>query len=377
MSIPIPSNMSTMSQNGKKNKDNKDKNNGNKEKKELKPFVSICTPTFNRRPFIQTMFQCFLNQTYPKDRMEWIIVDDGTDPIEDLIEEANLPQIRYTRLTQIMSLGKKRNYMHSLCKGDFIVYMDDDDYYPPERVEHAIHMLQQNPKAMCAGSSAIFIYFKHVQKMVQFGPYGPNHATAGTFAFRKELLKSTQYDDTACLAEERAFLKEYTVPFVQLDPMKTILVFSHEHNTFDKRKLLNAANKHMQYSSLQVHDFIQGSKEAPIKQFFMQDIDQALAEYDPGKPDMKPNVIKQTGEIEQKRQAMAQQIMKQVTPISVKQSDGTSRQLNMEEVMKMIQELEARLQGMNRIVEQQRVYMESQAEYIRSLDPSYTMPEVE
>ena len=49
------------------------------------PFVSICTPTFNRRPFIEMMFSCFKNQTYPKDKMEWIIVDDGTDKIEDLI----------------------------------------------------------------------------------------------------------------------------------------------------------------------------------------------------------------------------------------------------------------------------------------------------
>ena len=49
------------------------------------PFVSICTPTFNRRPFIETMFKCFHNQTYPKSRLEWIIVDDGTDKIKYLI----------------------------------------------------------------------------------------------------------------------------------------------------------------------------------------------------------------------------------------------------------------------------------------------------
>ena len=53
--------------------------------KKHRPFVSICTPTFNRRPFIENMFQCFRNQDYPKDRIEWIIVDDGTDKINDLI----------------------------------------------------------------------------------------------------------------------------------------------------------------------------------------------------------------------------------------------------------------------------------------------------
>jgi cellulose synthase/poly-beta-1,6-N-acetylglucosamine synthase-like glycosyltransferase len=50
------------------------------------PFVSVCTPTFNRRPFISGMIKCFDHQTYPKSRIEWIIIDDGTDKIEDLVK---------------------------------------------------------------------------------------------------------------------------------------------------------------------------------------------------------------------------------------------------------------------------------------------------
>ena len=170
------------------------------------PLVSVCTPTFNRRPFIATMIECFRNQTYPKHRMEWIIVDDGTDKVEDLIKSANIPQIKYFSLAKKMALGEKRNYMHSHVTGSIIVYMDDDDYYPPERVSHAVERLTENKSALCAGSSEIYIYYKHIQKMYQCGPYGPNHATAGTFAFRTELLQQTRYDDHAALAEEKAFL---------------------------------------------------------------------------------------------------------------------------------------------------------------------------
>ena len=61
--------------------------------KVILPFVSICTPTFNRRPFIPAMLKCFDHQTYPKDRMEWIIVDDGTDPIEDLVIKSSSDKI--------------------------------------------------------------------------------------------------------------------------------------------------------------------------------------------------------------------------------------------------------------------------------------------
>lgn len=274
--------------------------------KKVLPFVSICTPTFNRRPFIPIMFECFRNQTYPKHRMEWIIVDDGTDKIKDLIDEANIPQIKYYALDSKVTLGKKRNILHDKTTGDILVYMDDDDYYPPERVEHAVSMLSKS-KALCAGASELYVYFKHIQQMWQCGPYGPKHATAGTFAFKRELLKQSRYNETACLAEEREFLKEYTIPFVQLEPSKTILVFSHEHNTFDKRKLLvNPHPQFMKQSEKTVEHFIRKNSENHIKQFFMEEIDQKLKDYAPGEPTNKPDVLEQTKEIEAKRKKMTE-----------------------------------------------------------------------
>ena len=300
-----------MGKNGKKTTNN---NNKSKPLHKYYPFVSVCTPTFNRRPFILTMFECFRNQDYPKDRIEWIIVDDGTDKIKDLVHSANIPQIKYFDIPEKMTLGKKRNYMHEQTKGSIIVYMDDDDYYPPERISHAVERLTQNETALCAGSSEIYIYFKHLHKMYQCGPYGPNHSTAGTFAFKSELLKQTRYDDNASLAEEKSFLKNYTIPFVQLDPLKTILVFSHQHNTFDKRQMLE--NPHPLYfkeSNKTVDTFIRKYSESNIKDFFMNMIDTLLIHYKPGEPLMKPDVLKQLKvmDIERKKLISQQQTQQQ------------------------------------------------------------------
>lgn len=305
--------------------------------KKFYPMVSVCTPTFNRRPFIQAMLECFRNQTYPKDRMEWIIIDDGTDPINDLIDAAKIPQIRYFREERKMALGEKRNYMHSKVKGTIVVYMDDDDYYPPERVSHAVDTLQANREALCAGASEIYVYFKHIHTMYQSGPYGPNHATAGTFAFRTELLKNHRYDDHAALAEEKNFLKDYTVPFVQLDPLKTILVFSHNHNTFDKKRLLE--NAHPQFfkpSQRTVDEFIRQPKEAAIKQFFMTDIDKALAEYTPGEPSMKPDVLKQIREIDEQRKGLQQQQGQQGGQIIINEPGKEPRPMTPQEILQAI-----------------------------------------
>ena len=272
------------------------------------PFVSICTPTFNRRPFIEAMIACFNSQDYPKERMEWIIVDDGSDPVEDMV--AHHPNVKYFKYENKMTLGRKRNILHEKAKGDIIVYMDDDDFYPPERVSHAVERLSANPGALCAGASEMYIYFNDRKQMVQFGPYGKAHATAGTFAFRRALLKDSRYNDDACLAEEREFLKNYTVPFVQLEPMKTILVFSHSHNTMDKRMLLddidkngskNATNEYIKYSDKKVNDFI---KDEKIVKFFTEDLEEALIAYSAGGIHMKPDVMKQIGEIEKMRKDM-------------------------------------------------------------------------
>ena len=295
--------------NKKKNNNNKNNNNNNTSNNQnitvntdKYPFVSVCTPTFNRRPFIEGMLKCFNHQDYPKDRMEWIIIDDGTDKIEELV--INHPNVKYFKYDTKMKLGRKRNLLHEKSKGDIIVYMDDDDYYPPQRVSHAVQKLQEHPEALCAGSSEIYIYFKHIQKMYQFGPYGPNHATAGTFAFKRKLIEN-RYDDEACLAEEKSFLKDYTVPFVQLDPKKVILVFSHEHNTFDKRKLLeNPHPNFVKESTKTVDEFV---KEKELKEFYMN-VDSLLQYYSPGKPIMKPDVLEQMVKIEETRRKHAEQM---------------------------------------------------------------------
>lgn len=319
-----------------------------KNKNKTLPFVSICTPTFNRRPFIQNMFECFHHQDYPKSKIEWIIVDDGTDKIGDLIKAADIPQIKYFEVENKMTLGAKRNFMHQQVTGDIIVYMDDDDYYPPERVSHAVSTLVDNPTALCAGSSEIYIYFKGMNKMIQCGPYGPNHATAGTFAFKKELLLQTKYEDHAALAEERAFLKDYTIPFAQLDPMKTILVFSHDHNTFDKRKMFEQQQdpKYFKESGKVVNNFIRRKSEKAIKRFFLEDIDKLLSVYEPGRPSMKPDVLKQIKEIEAKRDEMKKAMLEKQQengPIILNRPEG-QMQLSNKQVVEIIKQQQVELE---------------------------------
>ena len=339
----------------------------NKEKKynDL-PFVSVCTPTFNRRPFWEYTIKCFNHQDYPKDKMEWIIIDDGTDKIKDLV--CDIPQVKYYSYDEKMPLGKKRNIMHAKSSGDILVYMDDDDYYPPERVSHAVNMLLTHPNALCAGASEIYIWFKHIQKMFQFGPYSPSHATAGTFAFKRELLKDHKYDDNAALAEEKAFLKNYSVPFVQLEPKKTILVFSHIHNTFDKKKLLETGeNNYQKTSDRSVDEFI---KDKDLKEFYMERLEGLLQNYYPGDPANKPDVIQQIKEIEEERRKMVLEQQNSQGQIVISQ-DGKQIPLNNEQVVEIMRKQQEQLQHFVRILQEKDLLINKLEEQVENFDTNY------
>ena len=331
------------------------KNKNNKNKSSNMPFVSVCTPTFNRRPFIPFMIECFKNQDYPKSRIEWIIIDDGTDKVEDIIKEANVPQIKYFKYDNQMILGKKRNLMHEKASGSIIVYMDDDDYYPPSRISHAVEKLQNNRNALCAGSSILHVYFKHIEKIIQFGPYGPNHATAGTFAFRRQLLDITCYDESQALAEEKKFLKNYTIPFVQLDPMKTILVFSHNHNTFDKRQLLiNPNPTFVKETNLKVSHFI--NDENTID-FIVNKIDKCIENYEPGEPKNKPEVLKQINNLSKQRQEQMKKIEEennnQLTGVIIEDIEKKEKKnLTRLEVKNLIEQQQQLINKQHYIIEQ-------------------------
>ena len=337
---------------------------GKKKPKKDLPFVSICTPTFNRRPFFEYTIKCYNHQDYPHDKMEWIIIDDGTDKIEDLVKD--VPGVKYFKYDQKMTLGKKRNLMHEKSKGDILVYMDDDDYYPPERVSHSVNMLQTHPNALCAGASEIYIYFKHIDKMYQFGPYGPNHATAGTFAFKRKLLENHKYNDTAALAEEKEFLNNYTVPFVQLEPKKTILVFSHRHNTFDKKKLLEQPDSHVQRpSDKTVDDFI---KDPEFKDFYMNKIEVLLVDYKLGEPEMKPDVLKQIKEIDIERKRRTEELAKaNAGQISINK-DGQNIPLNNEQIVSILQQQQNKLHEFSELVKQKDMEIENLKKRLEGLN---------
>lgn len=307
------------------------------------PNVSICTPTFNRRPFIPYLIKSYNDQTYPKNKMEWIIIDDGSDKIKDLVE--NIEGVQYYSYDKKMTIGKKRNLLNEKSTGEIIIYIDDDDYYPPTRVEHAVKELIKDKSKLIAASSEMFIYFNKIKKLYKFGPYNKNHGTAATFAFRKELLKQTKFNDNASLSEEKEFLKNYSIPMIQLDPKQTILVFSHLHNTFDKNELLLNKNELVKESNISLKTFI---KNPELYEFYINNLNNIVDNYELGSILYKPDVIIQKKQIEEKRELNLSE--KKNKFITLKVGDEV-KHLSKDEVIKILQSQHDTIMNQSKIID--------------------------
>ena len=236
------------------------------------PFVTIVTPTYNRRRFIPHLIEMVEHQDYRKDRMEWIVLDDGQDKVKDLFEQAakRIPNLRYIPLDEKLTIGAKRNRLNDEAKGSIIVAMDDDDYYPPCRVSAVVNAFKhkQNEKVELCGASEIYMYYSDIKTIYKLGPYNPNHATNGTMAWRASYAKTHRYDETVTHSEERSFLDDYKNPMIQLDPFKVMLVMSHSENTFDKKKLREQENQFIKKTEMKLKTFIKEKNEKDLREFF-------------------------------------------------------------------------------------------------------------
>ena len=118
------------------------------------PMVSCIMPTANRRAFVPNAIRYFLRQSYVN--RELIILDDGSDPVSDLIP--NDPRIRYIRMQERRTIGTKHNLACRHARGEIIAHWDDDDWFADWRLSYQVSELVKHPPMTLAGLSRILFY---------------------------------------------------------------------------------------------------------------------------------------------------------------------------------------------------------------------------
>ena len=206
--------------------------------------VSLITVTqFARYECLLTLYDLIQMQTY-NNILEWIIVEGSRTAEDGLQNKINVQKIidyhynlnndnngekRKFNIVYLNYSGKKlsdlRNMGNGACKGDIIVCMDDDDYYPPERVQHAVEC------------SDIYMYEYFLERLYKFKGFHSYHSTNNAMAFKREYLQKHRHAPGLDRAEEASFTNHFTVPMVQLNAKKCVIVSSHNYNTYSKREM--------------------------------------------------------------------------------------------------------------------------------------------
>lgn len=89
------------------------------------PFVSVIVPVYNGEKVIGECIESLLNQTYPKDKYEIIVVDNNsTDRTAEIISKY---PVKYVKEDKIQSPYAARNKGASIAKGDIFAFIDSDE----------------------------------------------------------------------------------------------------------------------------------------------------------------------------------------------------------------------------------------------------------
>jgi glycosyltransferase involved in cell wall biosynthesis len=220
------------------------------------PKVSIVTPTYNKKTFLSIAIQNFLSFDYPKDKLEWIILDDSDESVRDIlpndsrikyyyydqkskddlyklfIDNYNKRKSEYKNMSKKQKkgqkykldpqhkkhfkgnripVGMKRNICAQYATSNYIIHMDDDDFYPPKSILTRVNALMKNG-VDCVGCSSIGCF--HINKMISL-MYIPDKSfspakkiSVATLAYTKQFWEKHRFENQDMINEGEFFLKK-------------------------------------------------------------------------------------------------------------------------------------------------------------------------
>jgi predicted O-methyltransferase YrrM len=157
------------------------------------PLVSCIMPTADRRAFVPLAIRYFLRQDY--ENRELIILDDGSDPVSDLIPKD--PRIRYIRMQERRTMGAKHNQGCLLARGEIIAHWDDDDWFAERRLSYQVSELLKQPRMTLTGFSRVLFYCPNADRAWEY-IYPPAQlpwVCGSTFCYRKEFWERHPFPD--------------------------------------------------------------------------------------------------------------------------------------------------------------------------------------
>jgi hypothetical protein len=211
------------------------------------PPISIVTLLHNRRRFVDLCIHNLLITDYPKDKIEWVVVEDS-----DIVEEQAADKVlKFGRGCAPMSvsyiplekknvpIGSMRNKAIKMAQHDIILFMDDDDHYPPTSFSKRVAWLVAHPwqpKAVVCTTIACYDLI-HGTSAVNTPPWSlplRQRISEATLTFYKSWWEAKKFPKVS-MAEGEGFLEGRESDVLELPPQQMIVAMSHGKNTSGRR----------------------------------------------------------------------------------------------------------------------------------------------
>lgn len=150
----------------------------------MNPLVSVVINTYNYGRFIEETIESALAQDYPPERMEIIVVDDGsTDDTPDRIRKYE-GRIRYFR-TRNGDQCSAVTFGVGQAQGDLLALLDGDDLWLPNKLSRVAEEFAKDPRV-------VMIYHRYVfwdcRDNTVWEPEDPSRVSGDILADRRKLL---------------------------------------------------------------------------------------------------------------------------------------------------------------------------------------------
>ncbi len=109
----------------------------------MEPLISVIVPVYNVEKYINKCIDSILAQTYKN--LEIILVDDGSPDRCDQICDEYAEKDNRVRVIHKKNEGQAvaRNYALEICKGDYIAFVDSDDFIEADMFEVMLNAISQ------------------------------------------------------------------------------------------------------------------------------------------------------------------------------------------------------------------------------------------
>ena len=115
----------------------------------IKDFVSVVIPAYNCTAYIALAIDSALGQQVP---LEVIVVDDcSTDDLPGLMTRYREDsRVRYVRNEKNLGVAKTRNRGVSLARGEYVAFLDADDYWAQGKLRLQLERIRQKQAVICS-----------------------------------------------------------------------------------------------------------------------------------------------------------------------------------------------------------------------------------